>query len=238
MNRVDHLKFKRVLTLVPVAVLGFAAFLNVGGCSSNDPTTGTSGGTGGTGPVASGGSGGTVASGSGGTVAASGSGGTVAASGSGGTVAASGSGGTVAAAGTSGSAGGAAMRAIPTLSDCPDIVTPLKTCSKIGCHQGQFAQANLNLIPDMGLVGRLKDVTASHAGIVCSNNLECVPTSCPPNVKLVDSSNAQNSWMMTKLEGSQADCGTAMPPPTEPVLDANSKACIESLIKAIAALPP
>lgn len=131
------------------------------------------------------------------------------------------------------------MQAIPTVAGCDFSTILPKSCAVLGCHKGSFASAKLDLTPDMGLVGRLKDVTATHADIPCTGGsaTTCIPSTCPAGVKLVDSANPQNSWIIDKLEGNVSMCGTIMPQPGSGYsLDATGKACLESLVTAIAGL--
>jgi hypothetical protein len=234
-NRVTELNLKRVFALGPVLVLGFTSLLAVNGCSGDtqptEPSTGGTGALGGTGTT-----GGTGANGGTSSAGTPGSGGTTSSGGMPGTGGTSGSAGT----GTSGgSAGTGSMVALPMPAECTNLTTTLNAgCAKIGCHKGTFASAGLDLSPNTGFVGRVKDVAATHAGIACPNDItkECVPTTCPTGVKLVDSSNAMNSWIIAKLEGKQNGCGDAMPN-TGTTISAADKTCLEALVTAIAALP-
>ncbi len=227
MNRVTHLNLKRVLTLGPVVVLGFTSLLAFNGCSSDDqPTEPSTGGTGTAGRAsATGGTGGTGAAGTPGT------GGTTSAGGMPGTGGASGG-------ASGGTAGSGSMVPLPMPAECTNLTTTLNNgCAKIGCHKGTFASAGLDLTPNNGLVGRVKDIAATHKDIICPGSTEsCVPSTCPSGVKLVDSSNAMNSWIITKLEGMQNGCGDSMPG-SGTTITAADKTCIEALVNAIAALP-
>lgn len=226
MNRVTHLNLKRVLTLGPVAVLSFTSLLAFNGCSSDNPSTEPS--TGGTGAT-----GGTTATGGTGAAGGATTGGTTSSGGMPGT------GGTSAGAGTTGgSAGSGSMVPLPMPAECTNLTLTLNNgCAKVGCHKGTFASAGLDLTPNNGLVGRVKDVTATHKDIICPGTTEsCVPSTCPTGVKLVDSSNAMNSWIITKLEGMQNGCGDPMPG-SGTTITAADKTCIEALVNAIAALP-
>ncbi|HTQ04193.1 MAG TPA: hypothetical protein VMI54_10060 [Polyangiaceae bacterium] len=204
----------RSFILAPLALLTLTSLITLGGCSSTTSPGDTSGGAGGT----TGGTGSGAAPGSGGSVSAAGTGGT----------------GT-----SSAGAGSVKMQPIPTLSDCPTLNSELTSgCAKLGCHQGPYASAKLDLTPDMGLVGRLKDVPANHTDITCAGNVVCtsIPAACPTGDKLVDSSNVANSWMLHKVNGMPNGCGDSMPPAGYSI-DATGKACVISLINAIAALP-
>ncbi len=240
MNRVTQFNRQRALALVPVTIIGLAAIINLGACSGGS-TTDNSGGTG------AGATGGTAPT-TGGTTSAGGSGGATSAGGTAGkpsTGGSSGSSGAPSSGGSGGSGTGsggsttAAMQPVPTVAGCDFTKILPASCNVLGCHKGSFASAKLDLTPDMGLVGRLKDVVATHGDIPCPDNaaMTCMPTTCPAGVKLVDSANPQNSWMIDKLEGNVSMCGTIMPQPGSGYsLDATGKACLESLVTAIAAL--
>ena len=132
------------------------------------------------------------------------------------------------------------MQPVPMVAGCDFTKILPASCDIIGCHKGTFAEAKLELTPDMGFVGRLKDVPATHGDIPCPDDATkiCMPSTCPAGVKLVDSANPQNSWLIAKLEGNVDMCGTIMPQPGSGYsLDAAGKTCLESLVNAIAALP-
>lgn len=227
-NRVTELNLKRVFAIGPVLVLGFTSLLAVNGCSGTQPTEPSSGGTGA--------SGGTSATGGTGAAGSPGSGGTSSSAGM------PGSGGTSSSAGagaTGGSAGTGSMVPLPMPAECANVASTLTNgCGKIGCHRLPFPAGGLDLTPNSGLVGRVKDVVATHADIPCPDDStkQCVPSTCPTGVKLVDSSNAMNSWINAKLEGKQNGCGDAMPT-NGTTISAADKTCLEALVTAIAALP-
>jgi hypothetical protein len=207
---------KRSFLLGPVLVFTFTSLISLAGCSSGDDD-----------------SNGSAGSGSG---AAPATGGTGASGGSGG----SGTGGSGPSAGSGNSgAGTGSMQAFPTLPDC-DAVKALTVgpaaCAQLGCHKGPYSEAKLDLTPNAGFVGRVKDVAATHLNIDCADGMECAtpPAACPKGDKLIDSANVDNSWMLHKLNGTQTGCGDAMPPPDYAIDDAG-KACIVELVKAIAA---
>jgi hypothetical protein len=202
---------KRSLFLGPAVVFIFTSLITLGGCSSGGGDTG--GGGSGAAPAI----GGTGGSGTGG----------------------SGTGGSAPAAGTGNSGAGTGnMPPIPTLTDC-DPVKALTTgpaaCAQLGCHKGPYSEAKLDLTPNAGFVSRLKNVPATHLDIMC-NGAPCAtpPTACPTGDKLIDTANADNSWMLHKLQSTQTGCGDAMPPPGYTIDDAG-RACIIELVKAIAA---
>lgn len=212
MNRVTKLNLKRVFALAPVAMLGVTSLLTFNGCSSTTPTEPSSGGTNATGAT----------------------GGT-------GTAGTPGTGGTTSSAGATSSAGTGSMVPFPTVPNCPNVAGQISTsCAKIGCHKNPFAAADLDLTPNTGFVGRVKDVVATHAGITCPGGdgglTDCIPATCPTGAKLIDSSNAANSWMTQKLENMVNGCGTIMPAPPDSI-DAATKSCIEALVQTVAAMP-
>src|SRR4051794_37534982 len=150
MNRVTQLNLKHVLALGPVMVLSFTSLLAFNGCSGDpqptEPSTGGTGATGGT--TATGGTGAAGTPGSGGTTSAGGM------PGAGGTSSAG-------ASATGGSAGTGSMVPLPMPAECTNLTGTLNSgCAKIGCHTGTFAAAGLDLRPNSGLVGRVKDVPA------------------------------------------------------------------------------
>lgn len=155
---------------------------------------------------------------------------------------ATGSGGMTATGGT-GTSGSAGSSAPPLTVDCgSDSYQTILTgnCAEAGCHlpfQGMISTAasGLDLTPDSGLVGRLKDVKAQHGDIYCPDGNVCVPASCDPNVLLVNSQNPSASWILTKINGGQSDCGSRMPGPAGP--PDNVTSCITNLVNAIANYP-
>src|SRR3954471_1127041 len=80
-----------------------------------------------------------------------------------------------------------------------------QNCATIGCHRksGSIpAISGLDLTPDTGLVGRVKDVKAQHGDIYVGDaTTPSVPASCDPNVLLVNSQNADASWILAKIKG-------------------------------------
>jgi hypothetical protein len=122
-----------------------------------------------------------------------------------------------------------------------------KSCGFVGCHAGSRPIGDLNLLPDDGLVARLKDVPASLQDLDCDPTdifVECTstPPECVPYVGalLVDSANPDASFILTKL-GGRSGCGNQMPlaPGNMASQGWNDerRACIEELVRAIAALP-
>lgn len=156
-----------------------------------------------------------------------------------------GSGGT-AGAGAAGASGTTAMldpSAIPC--DYPKIMQG--DCAHAGCHLPTAAlpmgAASLDLSPNAGLVGRLKDVPARHLNINCAppgqEIVECttVPAACPADALLVNSSNWEASFVISKLRGTAVGCGDQMREPDYPTVKPDREACVEAVVKAIAALP-
>jgi hypothetical protein len=217
-----------------------------GGSSSTGGTAGKTG-TGGTG-VTTGGTGGSTGgiTGTGGSVA--GTGGSVtgtggaagAAAGHGGTSGGSGTGAS-GAGGTTGTAGSGAAGAPALVVDCGSLnyATILtQDCTTVGCHRPPATAASqLILVPDAGLVSRLKDVPAKHMDIYCPDlNDVCptVPAACDMTALLVNSAQPDKSWILQKLRGTQNGCGDQMP---SPAYDMAKEQCLEKMVNAIAALP-
>ncbi|HTQ04019.1 MAG TPA: hypothetical protein VMI54_09185 [Polyangiaceae bacterium] len=219
MSRVSHLRLKRAVTYVPLAIIGAAFLFTLSGCPggadledpakfgiAGAPVTGSGGTTGGTGGTSTGATGGTGGS-TGGTTGGS--------------------------AGTSTSGGTLTVNCTGTTYD-----VALKSCNTLGCHASSYPSAGLNLTADSGLVGRLKDVPSKHTDIDCGNGVTCTttPTTCPSGDFLVDSSNYANSWLLKKIDESDPMCGVQMPDASA-YKTANDKACLEAMVQAIAMLP-
>lgn len=122
------------------------------------------------------------------------------------------------------------------------VVTLNQNCATSGCHRGTRAVAGLNLVPDADLVTRLKDVSPTHGDIDCGTGgvfMPCVPATCPPpgDALLVDSASPDDSWLLRKINGTHGVCGDTMPiPPGDKNYDDIRKACLDKLVRAIAAL--
>jgi hypothetical protein len=125
-----------------------------------------------------------------------------------------------------------------TLMVACDYAAALETCAKVGCHKplGSSVIAGLNLVPDDGLVSRLKDVPATFADIWCVN-MACttIPTACPTGALLVDSKDPEQSFLVRKLND-PLECGDKMPPPGY-AFSEDQRACLELMVQAIAELP-
>lgn len=135
--------------------------------------------------------------------------------------------------------GGAYYGIMPDVT-CDYTTALLKTCAISSCHkQGSVAPAaGLSLVPDAGLISRIKDVPATHGDIYCPElNDTCPerPPGCPVGDKLIDSAFPEQSWMYRKISG-PPDCGEQMPAGVN--ITADQKACILTLIFTIANLPP
>lgn len=157
--------------------------------------------------------------------------------GSGGTTGGSspGTGGT--AGGSAGTGGGATLTVDCGSDTYQSVLT--QNCATGGCHKktGNIpARSGLDLTPDSGLVSRIKDVKAQHGDIYVGNSTTpSVPASCDPNVLLVNSANADASWILAKIKGTQSDCGIQMPDVGGP--PAAAETCLENFVSAVAALP-
>ncbi len=208
MKRVTSFSLKRGVGVVPLTLLGASFLLTLSGCPGGAELEHPEK----YGLTATGGS---TATGSGGMTATGGS-------------------------GASGSAG--TSSAPPLTVDCgTDTYQNVLTtnCASLGCHlpfmgMASTAASGLDLTPDSGLVGRLKDVKAQHGDITCAPDFTaCVPASCDPSALLVNSQDPTKSWILTKINGAQSDCGTPMPPPSGPSGTALTM-CITNLVNAIA----
>jgi len=127
---------------------------------------------------------------------------------------------------------------------CDYVPLMVMDCAHAGCHAPMpVAAASLNLLPDSGLVARLKDVKAQHLNINCAppgeEIMECgfVPAACPSDALLVSSTNWEASWLIAKLRGTAVGCGDVMRDPTYLTEKPDREACVEAVVKAIAALP-
>lgn len=148
-------------------------------------------------------------------------------------------------AGGAGAAGATAMPITPPAVDCAIEAVLVDHCGP-GCHSSSVRRAGLDLTYDSGLVGRIKDVPATHRGIACNQPSEafreCVPpnepTRCAPflNAQLVDSANVEESWILKKVNGTHGDCGMKMPAvPTG--YGGWVHDCLQEFVRAVAALP-
>jgi hypothetical protein len=142
-------------------------------------------------------------------------------------------------AGSGGSAGtGGSGHVGPVVVEGCDFVASTSKCATSGCHKPSVAipaPAGLNLVADELLVSRLKDVDATFKDIYCGS-VPCptIPEECPDVVKLVDSANFADSWMLRKVTDPMG-CGELMPPSV--TFAEVDRVCLENLVKAIAALP-
>jgi hypothetical protein len=205
-----------LVALIPPAIFGLAAAVTLAGCPAGaeleDPerfaigTGGTGPATGGTGPA------------TGGMGPATG--------------------------GTAGNATAGTSGTLTVVCDGgADYVTTLNSnCAKSGCHNSRSVVAGLDLTPNADLVMRLKDQPATHGEIDCGSGgvfMECIPTTCPApgGALLVDSDNPDESWLLRKVNGTHGECGDSMPiPPGDVGFDDARKACLDKLVRAIAAL--
>jgi hypothetical protein len=195
------------------------------------------GGTGLGGATDSAGSSGSVSAGSGGAT-----GGSVSA-GSGGST--GGTGGSVSA-GSGGSTGGTGPAPPVPGVDCDWPTALQKNCAISVCHSARSPFAGLNLIPDDQLISRIKDVPVTLEDMDCDPGeqyYECVspPPECNPylGAKLVDSADPEASFILAKLNGSGCGNQEPLPPGDAPSAgwSAERRACLESLVRGIAALP-
>jgi hypothetical protein len=119
-------------------------------------------------------------------------------------------------------------------------------CAHQGCHAPTPAvpmpAAALDLSPNAGLVARLKDVPARHMNINCAppgeDIVECttVPAACPSGALLVDSSNWEASFVVSKMRGTAVGCGDQMREPDYAKVKPERESCLEAVVKSIAGL--
>jgi hypothetical protein len=142
--------------------------------------------------------------------------------------------------------GGTSTAPVVSGVDCDWQTALQKSCAISVCHGTRIPFGDLNLTPDGLLVSRVKDVTVTLGDLDCdptSEYHECVspPPECTEYVgaKLVDSAYPEASFILAKLRGS--GCGNQMPiPPGDAASvgwNAERRACVERLVRAIAALP-
>lgn len=205
----------RLVTLLPPAIFGLAAAVTLAGCpvgaELEDPER-FGLGVGGTGPATggTGPTGGTAGSGTAGS-------------------------------GTGGSAGGGAL--VITCDGADHVAMLNQNCARTACHNNRSKVAGIDLTPDANLATRLKDVSATHGEIDCGTGgvfMPCVPETCPPpgDALLVNSASPDDSWLLRKVNGTHGVCGDTMPiPPGDMGFDDARKACLDKLVRAIAALP-
>jgi hypothetical protein len=127
-----------------------------------------------------------------------------------------------AAAGSAGTAGAAGTGSATWTWDCGgEVKAALKqNCSRAGCHSTLDKYAGLDLTEPAALAAQLVDKVAMHGDIACQptgqpfracNAEELLTLGCPPNAMLIDSANPDASWLITKLNGTQGNCGDPMP---------------------------
>lgn len=219
MKRLLSLEVERTLGASVVAVLVTGLLFTLGGCSgtTDDPA----------------GSGGSSAATSGAATTAGGTGGATVAPASGGTAGSPPS-------GSAGAAPAAAGSGQALVVNCTGTTyqAALSNCTVAGCHGAFYPESGMNLTPDDGLVGRLKDAPAKHEDIVCDAAGDiCTPATCPPpgQALLVDSADYTQSWILKKIGPADPMCGDQMPGGAYKT--SNDMACIQALVQAIASLP-
>jgi hypothetical protein len=156
-----------------------------------------------------------------------------------------GSGGLVSTAGTSGLAGAGFTPTTPPDVNC-EIEAVLSDHCGPGCHSPGVRRAGLDLSYDSGLVGRIKDVAATHREIACNAPgqafRECVPphepAACIPftSSRLVDSDNVEASWILKKVNGTHGGCGMQMPA-VATGYGGWAHDCLQAFVRAVAELP-
>jgi hypothetical protein len=113
-----------------------------------------------------------------------------------------------------------------------------RDCAKGGCHTGTFAAAGITLT-FAKIAPQTKDVPAAHGGIGCPDDplQECVPSTCPTDALLVNSTAPASSWLLAKVHGMENGCGDPMPSPNGyTTAQAANLACIDAIVEAIAKL--
>jgi hypothetical protein len=97
-----------------------------------------------------------------------------------------------------------------------------KSCARAGCHSSVDRYGSLDLSDPLNVASQMVDRQAPHTDINCAAVgmpfRACTPDElsqfCPGStagVKLIDSANPQESWVLRKLGGTQGMCGYAMP---------------------------
>jgi hypothetical protein len=119
--------------------------------------------------------------------------------------------------GSGGSGGGGGSSA--SSCETPCMATVLAGC--VVCHSSGAMLGKLDLMGDY--TARLKDQPAKH---------DSAGAGCPPGVKLIESGNAANSWLLKKVSNQQGDCGTAMP--GNPGLTGADLMCVQSYVTCVA----
>lgn len=151
----------------------------------------------------------------------------------------SGAGGAGGRAGTGGGPSGGPPPPDASVVGC-DYVTALHKCATVGCHNANLPQANLNLVPDSGLVARLKDVPATFGDIACNAvgqpYMACVPATCPAGALEVSSADWTSSWVLRKLDDPNT-CGDVMPPTGSTPPTPDDLTCLQKLVQTIAEMP-
>jgi hypothetical protein len=146
-------------------------------------------------------------------------------------------------------AGGADAMGFPPIAP-PDVgceveAVLLDHCGP-GCHSPGVRRAGLDLSYDSGLVGRIKDIPATHREIACNPPTEAFRECLPPNepaacipfakARLVDSAHVEESWLLKKVNGTHGGCGLKMPAvPTG--YGGWAHDCLQAFVRAVAALP-
>jgi hypothetical protein len=130
---------------------------------------------------------------------------------------------------------------VPTVEGCDIPAVLARGCALSGCHKVAAIPpaAGLVMTADNGLVGRVKDKTATHGDIYCGlEPCASIPKECTaPGVGqlLVDSTDYTQSWIIQKMND-PLGCGESMPVSVS-AFTAADKTCVENLVKAIADLP-
>jgi hypothetical protein len=102
-----------------------------------------------------------------------------------------------------------------------DLKPSLKqNCARAGCHSTIDRYANLDLTDPTQVAAQMVDKVPTHGDIGCQLNGtpwrkctldELAAMGCPPSALLIDSTNPEESWVLKKLRGEQAECGDQMP---------------------------
>ena len=146
---------------------------------------------------------------------------------------------------TSGTAGSDASVLISGVS-CDWATSLKKSCAISVCHGTREPFAGLNLSPDAALVARIKDVAVTLRDLDCDPTEGYMACTTPPpectadiGAKIVDSANPNASYILMKMSGTHS-CGNQMPlePGNSPSAGWGDerRACIEELVRAVAAL--
>jgi hypothetical protein len=132
---------------------------------------------------------------------------------------------------------------------CDVQVALRQSCARSGCHSSLDRYGSLDLSDLSAVAAQMVDQWAPHSDITCSEPgmpfRACTPDELPQycpgptaGVKLIDSANPNESWVLRKLNGTQGMCGDAMPmaPGNSPTNGWNDerRVCLERFFRILA----